>query len=188
MGTGITGTERGATGKGPITRRRALRWMAGTAGALVTGRVVGQGRPASPAQGAAAEWDALRGRLQGRLVTRQDAEYERDRQSLLRNVLKPERFPDAIVYVASEPDIQEAVRFAGKNRLKVAVRGGGHSFCGSPLRQGGLLLDLTKLNAVQVNVAQRQAVVQPIVRGLDFVQGLASRGLAFPVGHCTTVP
>ncbi len=78
---------------------------------------------------------------------------------MLWNALKPNRFPDAILYLASEQDVRGAVRFARKRHLKVAVRGGGHSFCGSPLREGGLLLDLSQLNAVQVDPAQRQVVV-----------------------------
>jgi FAD/FMN-containing dehydrogenase len=171
----------------PLTRRQALRLVAGTAGAFVVEPGMGQNRPTTK-KSTAINWDSLQGRLQGHIITRQDAAYEQDRGSVLRNVLKPQRFPDAIVHVASEQDVREAVRFAHKNGLKVAIRGGGHSFCGSPLRQGGLLLDLGKLNAIQVDPAQRQFVAQPTIKDRDVVASLMPHGLGFPAGHCATVP
>ncbi len=171
-----------------LTRRATLRWAAATAGALAVERAAGQaGRPMS-AKGPTVDWGSLQGKLQGRIVTRQDAEYEKSRELALRNVLKPRRFPDAIVHVASEQDVQEAVRFARRNRLQVAARGGGHSFCGSPVRQGRLLLDLAKLNAIQVDPVRKSAVAQPTIKARDAIPNLAAQGLAFPFGHCATVP
>jgi FAD/FMN-containing dehydrogenase len=172
----------------PLTRRATLQWAAATAGALMAKRATGQARNPAPAKGSAVDWGSLQGKLQGRIVLRQDAEYEKDRESLLRNVLKPRRFPDAIVHVASEKDVQEAVRFARRNRLKVAIRGGGHSFCGSPVRQGGLLLDLAKLNAIQLDPAQKSAIAQPTIKAREAIPQLTAQGLGFPFGHCVTVP
>jgi FAD/FMN-containing dehydrogenase len=45
---------------------------------------------------------------------------------------QPDRFPDVIVMVESEADVVGAVEVARSRGLKVAVRGGGHSWCGSP--------------------------------------------------------
>ncbi len=171
-----------------VSRRATLRWAAATAGVLMVRRATGQTGKRAPAQGSPVDGGSLQGKLQGRAVARQDPDYEKDRESLLRNVLKPRRFPDAIVHVASEQDVREAVRFARRNRLKVATRGGGHSFCGSPLRQGGLLLDLAKLNAIQVDPAQKSAVAQPTIKAREVIPNLTSQGLGFPFGHCATVP
>jgi FAD/FMN-containing dehydrogenase len=55
---------------------------------------------------------------------------------LLSNALKPDRYPEAIVTVASEADVVEAVALARSRGLPVAVRAGGHSWVGSPLRDG----------------------------------------------------
>ncbi len=171
-----------------LTRRATLQWAAAAAGAALAERATGQARQPAPPKGSAVDWGSLQGKLQGRVVTRQDAEYEEDRELLLRNAWKPRRFPDAIVHVASEKDVQEAVRFARRNRLQVAIRGGGHSFCGSPVRQGGLLLDLGNLNAIQLDPAQKSAAAQPTIKGRDAIPILTAQGLAFPFGHCATVP
>ena len=42
--------------------------------------------------------------------------------------------------------VVQAVKFASANGLRVAARGGGHSWCGLAVRQGGMLIDLESLN------------------------------------------
>jgi FAD/FMN-containing dehydrogenase len=68
------------------------------------------------------------------------------------------------------------------------VRGGGHSWCGTPLRDGGMLIDLARLKEVIVHPRTRTAMVQPVVSGRELSHRLAAHGLAFPYGHCSTVP
>ncbi|MCL5280464.1 MAG: FAD-binding oxidoreductase [Planctomycetes bacterium] len=172
----------------PLTRRATLQWATAAAGAWMAEQAAGQTRKPAVPKSSAVAWDSLQGKLQGRVVLRQDTDYEKDRESLLRNALKPRRFPEAIVHVASEKDVQEAVRFARRNRLKVAIRGGGHSFCDSPVRQGGLLLDLARLNALQLDPARKSAVAQPTIKARDAIPILTAQGLAFPFGHCAPVP
>lgn len=82
----------------------------------------------------------------------------------------------------------EAVRFARTHGMKIAVRGGGHSWVGFPLRDGGLLIDLGRLRQVSVDREARRAAVQPAVTGRELNRQLAPHGLAFPIGHCPTVP
>lgn len=175
-------------GKTGVTRRSAMRVMLGTAGLLATGRSVGQNQGSPGSGGSTIEWSRLQDRIKGQVVSRKDPNYEQNRQSELWNALKPPRYPDAIVYVASEQDVREAVRFARKQRLKVAIRGGGHNVPGAALRQGGLLIDLSKFKAVQVDSAKRQAFAQPVAMPGDLLAALAPQGLAFPMGHCRTVP
>ena len=67
------------------------------------------------------------------------------------NQLRPERYPDLIVQVSSDHDVVEAVKYARENRLKVAVRGGGHAWCATSLRKGGMLIDLSQLNEVKID-------------------------------------
>lgn len=166
----------------PITRRQALRISLAAGGVLLTGcRGFLAGRQPRIA------FEELQSRIAGTVVPRHAAAYEAARRSLVWNARTPQRFPDAIVRVASERDVQEAVRFAREHGLKVAIRGGGHNWNGAALRQGGLLLDLSALNQVKIDVASRTAVAQPVVTNRDFARQLAEHGLAFPVGHCPTV-
>jgi FAD/FMN-containing dehydrogenase len=86
--------------------------------------------------------------LDGSITRRGDQDYEPTRQSMLWNAWKPPRFPELIVSAASQQDILAAVTFARSHGLKLAVRALGHSWCGSPLRQGSMLLDLSRLKSL----------------------------------------
>jgi FAD/FMN-containing dehydrogenase len=100
----------------------------------------------------------------------------------------PERFPAAIVRAGSVNDVIAAVRFAGQQGLRVAIRGGGHNWSASSLREGSLMIDLGGLNAMQVDPESRTARIQPGVSGGALVAEALKHGLIFPVAHCPSVP
>ena len=79
------------------------------------------------------------------------------------NQLLPERYPEVIVRVSSDLDVVEAVKFARENGLKLAVRGGGHAWCATPLRKGGMLIDLSGLSEVKIDPVARTAAIQPFI-------------------------
>nr|BFD82937.1 hypothetical protein StreXyl84_23380 [Streptomyces sp. Xyl84] len=120
-------------------------------------------------------------------VRRDDDGYEDLRRAAVWNALVPARFPDVIVRAASAGDVVEAVRLARSEGLRVAVRSGGHSWCGSPLRDGGMLIDVSGLRACTVDPASATATVQPGVTGAQLTSWLGDHGLAFPAGHCGSV-
>jgi FAD/FMN-containing dehydrogenase len=125
--------------------------------------------------------------LGGPSVRRNDAGYEDIRRAAVWNSLTPARYPDVIVRATSAGDVVEAVRLARSQRLQVAVRSGGHSWCGSPLRDGGMLIDLSGLRGCVVDPASATATVQPGVTGAQLVSELGRHQLAFPTGHCGSV-
>jgi FAD/FMN-containing dehydrogenase len=127
-------------------------------------------------------------RIAGQVIHRDEAGYTELRHELVWNGRKPGRRPEIIVRAAGEQDVVEAVRFARGAGLAVSVRGGGHNWFGFAQRDGGLLLDLSALTKVSVDAGARTAVVEPGVRSQDLNRLLASQGLAFPVGHCSSVP
>ena len=131
--------------------------------------------------------NGLRTRLSGTVVQLGDGEYEAVRSAMVWNALKPERRPEVIVRVASEADVVTAVQFAREQGQRVSVRGGGHSWCGVPLRDGGMLFDLARLNQVSINPAARLASVQPVATNRVLARQFGAHGLAFPLGHCSTV-
>src|SRR5215472_7594847 len=130
----------------------------------------------------------LRSRVTGAITTSGDSHYERLRRSMVWNQLVPQRYPRIIVQAANENAVAEAVRFARSNGMKVAIRGGGHNWAGLSLCDDSLLIDLGRLKNVSLDRDARIAVIQPAVTSRDFNRRLAAEGLAFPVGHCTTVP
>lgn len=125
--------------------------------------------------------------LGGMLVRRDNPEYEDLRRSAVWNGLTPARFPDVIVRPATTADVVEAVRLARSQGLRIALRSGGHSWCGSPLRDGGMLIDLSGLRACTVDPASATATVQPGTTGRELSSELGRHGLAFPTGHCGSV-
>jgi hypothetical protein len=132
--------------------------------------------------------EELRSRIQGTITTLTDTGYEDCRRTLVWNEIKPARYPQLIVQVANEEDVVETIRFSRVNRLKVAIRGGGHNWVGFSLRDGSVLIDLGQLNQISIDAETRRATAQPAITGCQFNEKLAVHGLAFPVGHCPTVP
>jgi FAD/FMN-containing dehydrogenase len=113
--------------------------------------------------------------------------YEEARQAAVWNGRKPERYPQAIVLAETADDVVEAVRYARAEGLKIKARSGGHSWTASSLREGALLIDLSRLTGIEFDPDSRVAIVEPGVRGRELNGLLADHGLFFPSGHCPTV-
>ena len=122
--------------------------------------------------------DALRSRLRGTSLVRGDEGYD-----LARRVWNGaiDRYPSCIVGCADAEDVSHAVRIAADHGLRMTVRGGGHNVAGRSIRDGSLLLDLSKLRQVSVNSELRVATVQggAVWRDVDratAIEGLATTG------------
>lgn len=62
-----------------------------------------------------------------------------------------DKHPALIVQAADTRDVVHAVEFARDNNVLLAVRGGGHSWPGKSVCEGGLMLDLSQMNDVTVD-------------------------------------
>jgi FAD/FMN-containing dehydrogenase len=71
-----------------------------------------------------------------------------------------DRYPAAIARCHDTADVVAAVRFAREAGLEIGVRCGGHSIAGHAVPDGGLMIDLTPMNAVRVDPDRRLAWVQ----------------------------
>ncbi|KAJ6443799.1 FAD linked oxidase domain-containingprotein [Purpureocillium lavendulum] len=58
-----------------------------------------------------------------------------------------------VVQPASPQEVSIAVRYATTNKIPLVVMGGGHSTSGSSSSDGGMVVDLRRLNAVKVDAA-----------------------------------
>lgn len=92
--------------------------------------------------------------------------------------------PAALVRPRSEDEVVRAVRDAVAGGQRIAVRSGGHSWVAASVREGGVLIDLGKLDGITVDAQQMVATIGPAVRGRMLSAALEAEGLAFPVGHC----
>lgn len=123
----------------------------------------------------------------GKVIRRQDADYEVWRQAMVWHMSKPKRYPDVIVQAKSDRDVRAAVGYAARNKLRVAIRSGGHNSNGPSLRDGGLLIDVSAMDEIRIDVARQIASIQPGVRSLELVKAAREKGLSFPVPHCPSV-
>ena len=96
--------------------------------------------------------------------------------------------PAAIVRVKTTQDVHQAVQFAAKKGVKIAVRSGGHSYSGACAADGAMIVDLRQFTGETNYDANNDLVTIPAAAQLDSVQTmLAARGRSIPSGSCPTV-
>ena len=120
------------------------------------------------------------------LLWRDQAGYDDVRRHMWNSCVPP-RFPAVIARPRSDEDVIGAVRLARQRGMKITVRSGGHSWAASFLRDGGMLIDLSRLASFGIDADSRSAWVQPGLKGTDFNRALRQHDLFFPSGHCMTV-
>lgn len=94
--------------------------------------------------------------------------------------------PSLIARCTNTADIVRAVQFAKSHNLLVAVRGGGHNIAGNATCDGGMVIDLSHMQAVHVDPAARTATAEPGVTLGVFDAATQAHGLATPVGINST--
>src|SRR5829696_1923343 len=123
--------------------------------------------------------EQLGSRVRGRLLHPNDAAYEEARR-LWNGVI--DKKPALIVRAADEADVIEAVNFARENGLLLAVRGGGHNVAGTASAEGGLVLDLSAMNGIEVDPERRTVRAGAGVTIGELVEETQKHGLATPMG------
>lgn len=96
----------------------------------------------------------------------------------------PARDPDVIVQANDEREVAEALQLAAREGHRVAVRSGGHSWSGHHVREGGMLLDVSRLRRIEVDADKHLARVGPGCVSEELLEHLEPKSLFFPVGHC----
>lgn len=97
-----------------------------------------------------------------------------------------DRRPALIARCETADDVQRSVRFAAERGLLLAVRGGGHNIAGNAVCHEGLMIDLSRMNAVAVDATARTARVQPGATLGMFDAAAQKHGLATPLGINST--
>lgn len=119
--------------------------------------------------------------------TRGDVGYEHARQGSLWRTNTPDRFPDRIVEANSVEDVTAAVRAAKAAGQQVSVCSGGRSWSANHVRDGGVLINLSRLRSFTVDPITMTATAEPGIGGSVLLAELMKRGMFFPVGHCRGV-
>ena len=89
--------------------------------------------------------------------------------------------PDAVLMVANREEISRIVQFALANNIPFVPRGAGTGLSGGALpRFGGLILELSRMNAIlEIDLVNRQAIVEPGVINLDLTKATGPSGYQF---------
>jgi FAD/FMN-containing dehydrogenase len=95
-----------------------------------------------------AGWDALRAAIEGEVLLPESADYDRLRTPPMARFREVR--PAAIVRCRAPADVTEALAFARRARLPMAVRSGGHCFAGGSSTTG-LLVDVGPMNGVSLD-------------------------------------
>jgi FAD/FMN-containing dehydrogenase len=117
--------------------------------------------------------------LAGRLIRPADADYDAARRIWNAAI---DRHPGLIVRCLGAADVIHAVKFAARNNLLVAVRGGGHNVAGRALCDDGIVIDLSAMRGVLVDPKTLTVRVQGGATLGDLDRETHLHGLAVPVG------
>jgi FAD/FMN-containing dehydrogenase len=126
----------------------------------------------------------LRANLKGKLMTPADAGYESARRVWN---WRYDRRPTVIVRCAGVDDVVHAVQFARTYALRTAVRSGGHNFAGLSTCDGGMVIDLSAMNRIEIDAGRALAHGQPGALTLQFDRATVPHGLATTMGACPDV-
>ena len=103
------------------------------------------------------------------------------------NAQDPGRRPDLIVQANDTHEVIAAVNRARAEGLTIGICSGGHSWAQNHIRDGGMLLDLSRLNSIAINEADATATIGPGCLAGELNAAHAKCQLFFPVAHAYTV-
>jgi FAD/FMN-containing dehydrogenase len=126
----------------------------------------------------------LRAELDGRVITPDDAGYEEGRAVFYGSF---NRRPAAIVRPADVGAVSRVVAFARDTGMELAVRSGGHSLAGHGVSEGGIVLDLGDLRALEIDTERRTAWAQTGLTAAEYTAAAGARGLATGFGDTGSV-
>jgi FAD/FMN-containing dehydrogenase len=126
--------------------------------------------------------DELSASFAGELVRAGDPTYDEHRKVWNGSI---DRRPALIARCSGVADVVAAVRLAASTGVPLAVRGGGHSFPGLSVCDGGVVVDLGPMKEITVDAEARRASAQAGVLLGELDQATQAVGLAVPAGIVT---
>jgi FAD/FMN-containing dehydrogenase len=126
----------------------------------------------------------LRSVLKGEVIGPDDAAYDEARQVFFKGV---DRRPAAVARVAGADDVARVVRLARDSGLDLAVRSGGHSRAGYGTSEGGLVIDLSGLRALDIDAEAKTAWVETGMTAAEYTNAAGERGRATGLGDTGSV-
>jgi hypothetical protein len=122
--------------------------------------------------------------LNGRVIAPDDAGYDEARTVFYGWV---DRRPAVIVRVADEADVSHVVSLARETGLELAIRSGGHSLAGHGVSNGGIVLDLSDMKALDIDAERHTAWAQTGLTAGEYTIAAGAYGLATGFGDTGSV-
>lgn len=111
---------------------------------------------------------------------KEDAKYESYRIGFNKRVQK---FPLVIALCKTTLGVQAAVKYAKENKLKIAVKSGGHCFEGFSSNDNGLVINLSEMNTVEFT-ENDLIKIQPGCKLYQLYFAILPKGKIIPAGSC----
>lgn len=117
------------------------------------------------------------------LLTRNDEAYASFNQAYNKRI---QHFPKHIAVCKTEKGVQYALAKAREEKLKVAVKSGGHSFEGFSSNDGGMVINLSQMKQVEW-IDSHTVSIQPGCLLQEVQAALFPKKRLLPAGSCGTV-
>jgi FAD/FMN-containing dehydrogenase len=122
--------------------------------------------------------------IAGRVIRPDDADYDKARACFYGGI---DRRPAAIVRVADVNDVSLVVSLARESGTPLAVRSGGHGVAGYGAPNGGIVLDLRDMRALEIDVEKRTAWAETGLTAVEYTAAADAHGLATGFGDTGSV-
>ena len=123
-------------------------------------------------------YDAVPASLKRTAVEPGDKAYERFRSTYVRT-----GSPGLVLRPDSARGVAEALGFARAQEVPLAIRSGGHSMAGASTNDGGVVLNLSRLNRIEVlDATERRVRIEAGARWSQVAEALRPHGLAISSG------
>ena len=123
--------------------------------------------------------------LLGDIILPGSERYEQARQHWI-GITDPRR-PGVIVRCAGTADVVRCIDFSRGNELAIAVRAGGHSAAGDSFCDGGMVIDLSGMKAIEIDPPRRVARGDAGLTVGEFDRATERFDLAAVLGECSSV-
>ena len=118
------------------------------------------------------------------MIARGNAGYDEARRIFLGGF---DRRPEVIIRTADASDVVRVVSYARESGLPLAVRSGGHSGAGHGTTDGGIVLDLRDMKALDVDAGKRTAWAETGLTAGEYSTAVGKYGLATGFGDTGSV-
>jgi FAD/FMN-containing dehydrogenase len=126
----------------------------------------------------------LRAQVGGRVITPDDPAYDQARTIFYGGF---DRRPQVVIQAAGHDDVARVVTLARETGLELAVRSGGHSPAGHSVVEGGIVLDLSAMRALDIDTKARTAWAEAGLTAGEYTVAAARHGLATGFGDTGSV-